>query len=81
MKEPTEQACTYVCYVTLESQAQPLYVRPYVYDLLALVCTITKRGSVTPNRSPADIITQSDMDMAATVMDWSFRLRLWLESK
>lgn len=32
-------------------------------------------------RSPADIITQSDMATAATIMDWSFRLHLWLESK
>lgn len=32
-------------------------------------------------RSPADIVTQSDMDMAATIMDWSLYFHLWLESK
>lgn len=40
-----------VCYVTLVSQGQPLYGRPIMYDLLALVCRITKRGSLTQNLS------------------------------
>lgn len=41
----------YVCYVTLVSQGQPLYGQPIMNDLLALVCRITKRGSLTQNLS------------------------------
>lgn len=46
-----EQACMYVCHVTLVSQGQPLHGRPIMFDLLALVCRITKRGSLTRNLS------------------------------
>lgn len=71
-EKAVKQACTYVCYITLD---QLLNDRPIMYDLLALWLQNNKEWQLDsqPTTVPQ---TQTGVAMAAMIMNWSFCLHL-----